>query len=99
MKTKKKKHIVRIISPHSEHYISTNDEIIDLQLNPKQNILKQKNVDRKSIKDLKKSNHDKIILLFMNNIMFILITITQKYILMKVNFKVYFTDMLVFLTL
>ena len=56
MKTKKKKHIVRIISPHSEHYISTNDEIIDLQLNPKQNILKQKNGDRKSIKDLKNIN-------------------------------------------
>ena len=59
MKTKKKKHIVRIISPHSEHYISTNDEIIDLQLNPKQDISKQKNVDRKSIKDLKNINRYK----------------------------------------
>ena len=60
MKTKKKKHIVRIISPHSEHYISTTDKIIDLQPNTKQDIPKQKSIDRKSIKDLKNINRYKL---------------------------------------
>jgi len=33
---------VKIISPHSEHYVSVNDGIVDFQLNTKQDIIKQK---------------------------------------------------------
>jgi len=60
MKAKKKKHTMRIIPPHSEHYISVDDKTIDFQLNPKQDTPKQKNVSRKSIKDLKNINRYKL---------------------------------------
>ncbi|MBI5859477.1 MAG: hypothetical protein HZB73_01870 [Nitrosarchaeum sp.] len=60
MKAKKKKHIVRIIPPHSEHYISINDKTMDLQLDVKQDTPKQKSIDRKSIKDLKNINRYKL---------------------------------------
>ncbi|PIN82420.1 MAG: hypothetical protein COW26_01825 [Nitrosopumilales archaeon CG15_BIG_FIL_POST_REV_8_21_14_020_33_23] len=60
MKPKKKKHIVRIISPHSEHYVSLDDQRIDFQLNSKQDTPKQKNIDKRSIKDLKNTNYYKL---------------------------------------
>jgi len=60
MKPKKKKYIVRIISPHSEHYVSVNDGMTDFQLNVKQDTTKQKSNKRKSIKDLKNINRYKL---------------------------------------
>jgi hypothetical protein len=60
MKPKKKKHTVRIISPHSEHYVSINDGMTDFQLNVKQDTPKQKSIDRKSIKDLQNINRCKL---------------------------------------
>lgn len=60
MKAKKKKHTVRIVSPHSEHYVSVDDKAIDFQLDTKPDTPKQKSIDRKSIKDLKNMNRNKI---------------------------------------
>ncbi|MEX0862326.1 hypothetical protein [Nitrosopumilus sp.] len=59
MNAKKKKHTVRIIPPHSEHYIYINDNSSEFHANTKQDAPKKKEVDRKSIKDLKKMNRYK----------------------------------------
>jgi hypothetical protein len=60
MKIKKKKHTVRIVSPHSEHYVSVDDKTVDFQLDAKHDTPKQKSIDRKSIKDLKNINRYKL---------------------------------------
>jgi hypothetical protein len=60
MKAKKKKFTVRIIPPHSEHYVSLDDKTSNFQPDVKQDTPKQKSIDRKSIKDLKNINHYKL---------------------------------------
>jgi hypothetical protein len=60
MKAKKKKHTVRIVSPYSRHYVSIDNKTIDFQLGAKHDTPKQKNADRKSIKDLKNMNRYKL---------------------------------------
>ena len=60
MKVKKEKHMPRIIPPHSEHYISIDDKTIDFQPDVKPDTSKQKSIYRKSIKDLKNINCNKL---------------------------------------
>jgi len=60
MKVKKKKYTVRIIPPHSEHYVSIDDKVIDFQQDNKQYTPKQKSIDRKLINDLKNIHRYKL---------------------------------------